>query len=152
MSGNQSINVKIQELAKAYDQWGAQAPTLAQWRAIAERPATQPLTLINFFKFRQQAKYSGRLFSSSKGQTGQEAFGQYAAVSMPAMEVAGGSFLHVAPVAGVFVGPSEDWDMVAIGHYPDLAAFYALYENREYQAAYGHRVAACERQKVVVCD
>lgn len=152
MLSNQTITAKVLELAKTYDQWGDDAPTHAQWKAIAERPEDQPLTLINYFKFRAQAKYSGRIFSSSKGQSGQDAFAQYAAVSMPAMETAGGSFLHVAPFAGTFIGAAEDWDMVAIGRYPDLDAFYQLYSSPEYQAAYGHRVAACERQKVLICN
>lgn len=152
MLSNQTIDVKIQGLAKAYSQWGDDAPTEAQWKAIAERPEDQPLTLINYFKFREQAKYSGRIFSSSKGQSGQDAFGQYAAISMPAMDVAGGSFLHVAPFSGVLLGAHEDWDMIAIGTYPNLDAFYQLYSNPEYQSAFGHRVAACQRQKILVCN
>ena len=76
----------------------------------------------------------------------------YAEVSMPALHKAGGKFLLVAPVEGMFAGVPEDWDLVAIGSYPNTDALLALFEDGAYQAAFHHRTAACQRQKVLLCS
>jgi len=50
-----------------------------------------------------------------------------------------------------FVGEDEDWDFVAAGSYPSRNAVLALFEDQDYRKAYVHRVAACERQKALLC-
>ncbi|KZM48602.1 DUF1330 domain-containing protein [Labrenzia sp. OB1] len=121
-------------------------PTEAQWAQILGRPADKPVTLINFFKLRDKAEYS----EGSGDASGQDAFASYAAVSIPAMKHAGGRFLHVGPFQGMFLGENEDWDVVAIGAYPNLDALKTLYSDESYRNAFHHRTAACERQKVLV--
>ena len=127
-----------------------QAPTEAQWTRLLNRDPEAPLVLTNFFKFREVALYASG--GGSEDVSGQEAFGRYASVSIPAMERAGGSFLLVAPFAGAFLGEDEDWDLMAIGSYPNLAAFHALYGAEDYRAAFHHRTAATLRQKVLICE
>jgi uncharacterized protein (DUF1330 family) len=68
------------------------------------------------------------------------------------MERVGGAFLLVAPFQASFVGQDEDWDLVAVGRYPNLQAFLDLHRDEGYRAAYRHRTAGCERQKVLICD
>ncbi|MCK7612182.1 DUF1330 domain-containing protein [Roseibium sediminicola] len=122
------------------------SPTVDQWAQILGRPADKPVTLINFFKLRDKADYP-----QGTGETsGQDAFASYASVSIPAMQRAGGRFLHVGPFQGMFLGETEDWDVVAIGTYPNLGALTALYSDESYRGAFHHRTAACERQKVLV--
>lgn len=121
------------------------APTPAQWRRVLEREESQPFALINFFKFRTYADYGA---GKDRDLTGAAAFDLYAEVSVPAMERAGGAFLAVAPFGGTFLGGDEDWDLVAIGKYPNLTAFLALYEDEAYQAAFHHRTAAVAKQVV----
>lgn len=116
--------------------------------AVLRRDPDAPFALINLFKFREMAAYGDDTLAIS----GQEAFQRYAAVSMPAMMGAGGSFLLVGPHHGSLIGPDPDWDMVAIGHYPDLQAFCALYQDAQYQAAFRHRTAAVARQSVMIVD
>lgn len=111
------------------------SPTPDQWRRVLERPADQPVTILNLFKIRDQA-----------------AFDRYAEVSIPAMQKAGGKFLLIAPCAGTFMGEDEDWDLVAIGSYPDAESLLRLFDDPAYVAAYPHRSAACSRQKVLICD
>jgi len=123
------------------------SPTESQWAQILSRPAEKPVTLINFFKLRAMADYP----KASNSATGQEAFASYASVSVPAMERAGGHFLFVGPFQGNFLGENEDWDIVAIGAYPDLKSLAALYSDEIYRQAFHHRTAACARQKVMVC-
>ncbi|WP_417464569.1 DUF1330 domain-containing protein [Kordiimonas sp.] len=141
-------------LASLLDAYGSgqdgNSPTEAQWQRLIERDASAPLVLVNYFKLRAAADYAGTSHAGAAPVSGQEAFGRYSAVSMPALTAAGGRFLHMGAYEGGFLGEDEDWHMVAIGHYPNMEAFWKLYRNPEYIAAFCHRAAACERQKVVV--
>ncbi len=147
MSVNQDLQQKIEQFREWY---GDAGPSRTQWERVLSRPADKALTLVNFFKFRAKAGYPAN--SGQAEASGNEAFQRYARVSMPAMQAAGGKFLHVGPFAGSFTGQDEDWDLVAIGAYPDLESFLNLYTNEKYRAAFAHRSAACEREKVVICE
>ncbi len=123
-------------------------PSADQWAHVLNRDPDQALTLINFFKFRETANYAG----SSGGISGSDAFDQYAAVSVPTMQRVGGKFLLVAPFEAALIGAGEDWDLVAIGAYPNLQAFLDLYQDAAYREAFTHRTAACAAQKVLVAS
>lgn len=75
---------------------------------------------------------------------------RYAAVSGPTLEKVGGRFLLSGPFETTLIGDDEDWDLVAIGSYPSREALLALFDDGAYRDAWGHRVAAVERQRVVV--
>lgn len=139
----------LDQLVDWYGQ-GAQgsAPLPAQWAQMLARDAAAPVTLINFFKFRDVADYG----TAGSTMSGEEAFGQYAAVSIPTMERVGGTFLMVAPFEATLIGEDEDWDLVAIGAYPNLQAFLDLYQDAAYREAFRHRTAACARQKVLIAN
>lgn len=142
----------VNKLVKQFTDWygpglAGSSPNQAQWTRILSRPADKPVTLINFFKLRDSALYP----DGSDAVTGQEAFSSYASVSVPTMERVGGTFLFVGPYQGTFLGDDEDWDLTAIGSYPNLGAFIALYSDEAYRSVFHHRTAACERQKVLVC-
>ncbi len=126
------------------------SPTAEQWKNVLSRPNCKPLTLINFFKLRAQALYSENSAEYAAAMSGNDAFERYAAVSIPTMEGVGGSFLHVGPFDCTFVGPEADWDIVAIGCYPNIDALLALFFDENYRNAYFHRTAACENQTVLV--
>ena len=83
--------------------------------------------------------------------SGEAAFQQYAGVSVPTVEKVGGKFLLLAPFEATFLGADEDWDLVAVGSYPNASAALDLYENENYRNAFEHRRAACSVQKVLVC-
>lgn len=141
MKANSEIQARIDGLLAAYgngetgDTPTGNTPTGAQWRHVLQRDATAPITLINFFKIRDQA-----------------AFDRYAETSIPAMQAVGGEFLLIAPFEGMFLGEAEDWDLVAIGRYPNVAALLELFDNPDYAAAFPHRTVACARQKVMICN
>ncbi len=142
------VNQQAEKLADLYAQWGpGLAPGAAQWARILSLPQSEPVTLVNLFKVRGQALYPNKEFAG----TGEEAFQRYAAVSMPTMTRVGGEFLLVGAFHGSFIGADEDWDVVAIGRYPNLDALIALYEDKDYVECFLHRAAACERQKVFTC-
>ena len=145
----QSSTPRTDSLIAAYgDGRDGAAPTVRQWEALLNRDPDRPVTLVNLFKLRRLADYRG----GPEGGSGQDAFDRYAAVSVPSMERAGGRFLLVAPAAGAFCGEEEDWDLVAVGAYPDLHALFRLFDDPDYQSVFRHRTAACARQKVIVCD
>lgn len=127
------------------------APTPAQWRRLLDHPAGAPITLINLFKLRSMARYpADHLLAGSPG-TGQEALARYTEVSVPTVDQVGARFLLLGPAAGTFLGAEEDWDLIAVGTYPNAEAALALYEDDGYRRAFAHRAAACERQRVLLC-
>ncbi|MEM9177259.1 MAG: DUF1330 domain-containing protein [Myxococcota bacterium] len=128
------------------------APTRDQWERILARDQSQIVTLVNLFKMHATATYleGEPEHDASQAVSGDTAFARYAQVSMPAMARVGGRFLSVAPHQGAFLGDEEDWDLIAIGEYPNLDALVALFEDPEYREAFRHRRAACARQRVYV--
>lgn len=122
------------------------APTLAQWQAIADWPDGKPLTLVNLFKLREIASYPDHP-EAPETASGQQAFHQYAAVSGPALERAGGRFMLVSGDTHSFIGPEEDWDMIVVGSYPDKKSLLSLFQDTAYMQAYRHRSAACQHQR-----
>lgn len=151
MTTSPSLRDRIEAIVA---KWGTQAtgvPHQAVWNAIAQCGEDQPLTLVNYFKMRETASYEAGHADAQSGLSGQEAFQRYGAVSMPGLEQVGGRFLMVAPFMGSFIGAAEDWDLVAIGSYPNPGALLALFEMDAYREAYAHRVAACAEQRVSVC-
>ena len=115
-------------------------PTAQQWRRMLSGTPDAPITLINFFKLRPVAGES----------SGMQEMMSYAAVSGPTLEKVGGRFLLTGPFEGTFMGDDEDWDLVAIASYPNRQALVALHEDSAYREAWAHRVAAVERQRVVI--
>ena len=83
---------------------------------------------INFFKLNERARYDEE--SDEVPCSGEEAFQRYATVSVPTLEKVGGHFLLRAAFQSDLIGDAEDWDVVAVGTYPDLEAVLALFEER----------------------
>lgn len=146
--------MNVHKLIEDFGNWygdGADGgcPRAEQWARVLSRDPDKPVALINFFKLRETALYVGDRVSHTP-VTGQEAFSRYADISIPTMERVGGKFLLVAQFEGSFVGQDEDWDLVAIGSYPNLQAFLDLYRDETYRSVFHHRTAACEKQKVLI--
>lgn len=153
MGVNHQIDASVDQLCAWYgDGQDGSAPSADQWRQILERPANESITLINFFKYRQIAEYPQDSAQSRDQISGQDAFKLYSSVSIPTMERVGGKFLLVGPFEGMFLGEAEDWDLIAIGTYPNIESFVGLYTDPDYRVASQHRIAACKRQKVIVCS
>ncbi len=148
-NAEQDFTSRIKAILKAYDA-GAEVgvPSGDMWSRIEQLSPDQPVTLVNFFKMRDRAVYPAEYSRDETDVDGSTAFNRYAAVSMPALEKVGGRFLIVAPFGGSFIGEYEDWDLVAIGTYPEASAVLALFEMPDYQQAYVHRIAACASQRV----
>ena len=137
-------------LARYGDGMDGSAPTLDQWTRLLEGAPENPIAVINFFKLRGEARYGAGDEVAEEATSGGEAMMQYAAVSGPALERVGGSFLLMGSYEASLMGEDESWDMVAIGSYPSRHALLELFEDEAYAKAYAHRRAAVERQRVVV--
>lgn len=134
---------RIDAITAAYSAYPASTyPTAAQLGRVADLAPGQPVSIVNFFRFREHAAYPDSAPEAAERLSGQEAFQRYAAVSMPTMSEIGGSFGYMAPFAGTFLGADETWDMIVIGNYPDPDTLFRLLENAAYREAYRHRVAA----------
>lgn len=140
----QIVDARAAGLASWYGE--TTGPTAAQWRRVLSGPAGSSITLINFFKLRPVARYAG----IDDAPSGMEAMMRYAAVSGPTLAKVGGRFLLTGPFEATFIGEDEKWDLIAIAAYPDRAALLALFDDDAYRAAWAHRVAAVERQRVVI--
>ena len=139
------VNEIIAEMTTAYGE-GSDAPSRRQWEALLALPRETPVTLINFFRFREKADYG----DESVQKSGEEAFNDYAAVSVPTLEKVGGSFRIIAPFAASLIGPDEDWSLSVMASYPDIDAVLALFRDDSYREAYRHRAAACADQRVSI--
>ena len=145
------IQERIENILAAWGTGRSGLPSEDTWNALAQCNEDQPITLVNFFKMRKTASYSMDRAAAEGSVSGEEAFQRYAAVSMPSLEQVGGTFLLVAPFGRTFVGASQDWDLVAIGSYPNPGALLSLFELDSYREAYVHRIAACSDQQVSLC-
>ena len=138
----ETMRIRAAELAAWYGE--TTGPTAAQWQRVLTGPEGSPITLINLFKLRTIA-------ATPDGQTsGMEAMARYAAVSGPTLAKVGGRFVLTGAYETTFMGEDEDWDFIAIGSYPDRAALLALCDDADYREAWAHRVAAVERQRVII--
>ena len=146
MNVNESLKLLVSHYGNGAD---GNAPSRTQWQSILERDPAKLFALINFFKCNEIANYDGE----TDAAVGRDvAYQRYADVSIPSMQAAGVEFLMVAPFAGTMIGDDQDWDLVAIGKYPNLEAFLNLYANEKYMAAFAHRAAAAARQIVLVTE
>lgn len=146
--------MKVNDLAKELFQLYGEGsendtPRQEQWENILKLDPEKPFSLVNFFKFRDIAKYHEKN-EVEENVSGEDAFSQYAQISIPTMERVGGSFLMVSPCKGNLLGEDEEWDLIAIGNYPNQEAFLGLFRDEKYLQNFYHRTAACEKQKVFI--
>ena len=103
-----------------------------------------PFVMINLLKFKAKADYpDGR----DAHLTGAEAYMRYAVAVRTELARVGARPGHAGAVTGLLLGEiGELWDMVALAHYPSLAAMRAMVEHPDYQAIAVHRLAGLAGQ------
>jgi uncharacterized protein (DUF1330 family) len=105
-------------------------------------------TLVNFFRLRDRATDEAGV---DEGRSGLEAMMQYASISGPCLEAAGGRFLTQGFPAGLLWGEdSKAWDIVVVAEYPTGDAFRAMLHDPQYRDAFADRRAAVEDQRVIL--
>ncbi|KST67459.1 DUF1330 domain-containing protein [Mastigocoleus testarum] len=129
---------------------GEGLPTTTQWETLLKGDMNSPLTVVNFFKLKDRADTT---LTNGKEMTGSEAFATYAETSVPKVSEVGGHFLLRGTVEGNLIGnDSTQWDIIAIGQYPQREYFLKLFKDDEYQKAFKFRRAALEKQNVFLIN
>lgn len=142
-----SIEPTAAELADHFGE-GSGMPTAAQWRAVLAEPASSPICILNLVKLRAEADYGPG--SAEPARSGLEAFGLYAAGSVPRIMAAGGSVVFHGAVESVLVGDDAEWDTAVVVTWPNRAALLSLFQDPAYRAAFPHRRAAVDRYRATV--
>lgn len=132
----QTITIdRIETMLQSYSQMGVDGlPKKSAWTQLISLDSGQPISLINFFKFGDTALYPDGFDRNATDVSGKTAFDRYAAVSGDCLTRAGGRFLLVAPFGSNMMGRDKEWDLVAIGSYPNASSLLSLFEQQEYQA------------------
>lgn len=130
-------------------------PNEDQLAAFRAADQDEPITMVNLLKFRAWADYEDRRGEGvmETKLSGREAYQLYADVASAKIRENGGNLTFVAPSQQLFVGdaPTDDWDMVALVHYPSRAAYLKGFDSPEYQDAIQHRVAGLEKRLLLQC-
>jgi len=143
------MKYSVETLINAYGS-GQELPTTEQWEALVNGDMNSPLTVVNFFKLKDQADPT---LTDGKTMTGIEAFAIYAETSVPKVSEVGGHFILRGNVEGSLIGSDlPQWDIIAIGQYPRRECFLELFEDREYKKAFKFRQAALKTQNVFLVD
>jgi len=130
-------------------------PNESQLAVFRAADQDEPITMVNLLKFRDWADY-GRVAgqdAAAERVSGRDAYQRYADVASAKIKQNGGHLFFVAPSQQLFVGdtPTDDWDMVALVHYPSRAAYLKGFDSPEYQDAIKHRIAGLEKRLLLQC-
>jgi uncharacterized protein (DUF1330 family) len=112
-------------------------PTPEQSAALAERPADEPVVMINLLQFRADG--------------GRESYLRYAQEVAPHLQRVGGTVRYAGAAPGVVIGDGEQpwWDAIIVVEYPSPAAFLDMVSNEDYLKVHEHRAAGLDRGDLI---
>jgi uncharacterized protein (DUF1330 family) len=112
-------------------------PTPEQLAALAERPADEPVVMINLLQFRADG--------------GRESYLRYAQEVAPHLQRVGGTVRYAGTSPTVVIGEGEKpwWDAIIVVEYPSPAAFLDMVTNEEYLKVHEHRAAGLDRGDLI---
>ena len=118
-------------------------PSEANFALFSALPSDEPIHMVNFLKYRDQAEYPAGHEHADKGWTGRQAYEQYGqAIAVPFTKV-GAKVIWRGGFQATTIGPAgETWDDFLIVQYPSAQAFMAMISDPEYQAGAVNRTAA----------
>jgi uncharacterized protein (DUF1330 family) len=132
---------------------GAIDPSREAMAAFRGLPAGQPIAMINLLRFRDQADYAPDHASYGAGLSGQVAYKAYSQAAAAPFTRAGGRQVWVGKPELTVIGPADEaWDLAFIAEYPSGAAFLAMLQDPDYQAAVIHRQAAVADSRLIRCQ
>jgi len=113
-------------------------------------PKDEPLQMLNLIRFNDRANYAKTNSFHAKGWTGEQAYAEYSRVSSPIASREGGTVVYLGKPRLTLIGPeSEQWDLVFIVSYPNLASFLALVSDPVYKQHAFHRTAALADSRLI---
>lgn len=112
-------------------------PTPEQFAALAERPADEPVVMINLLQFRADG--------------GRHSYIRYAQEVAPHLQRVGGTVRYAGAAPTVVIGEGEKpwWDALIVVEYPSPTAFLDMVSNEEYLKVHEHRAAGLDRGDLI---
>ena len=115
---------------------------------LAQLPVDAPIVMLNLLRYRDEAAYPAN--SGHARCSGREAYARYAAVALRKVTEVGGAPIWMGEAHAALLAPAEErWDEVLLVRYPSIAAFVAMLQQGDYQAATVHRTAALEDARLI---
>ena len=105
-----------------------------------------PVWMVNLMKYREVAVYEDGRESSISGA---EADALYAPFEI--FRELGAALVLFAEVEATLLGDGQDWDAVAVVHYPSRRAFLEMQERPDYLERHAHKAAGMERTIIMCC-
>lgn len=120
------------------------APSAETIQELMKGPADTPVVMVNLLTFKKQAT------DDHKGESGSDAYMQYAEQMRKIVEAAGGRFIWSGRVDSVVIGSSDErFDVVGLVEYPSRAAFLKIVSSPEVAKIGVHRAAGLESQWLI---
>ena len=104
-----------------------------------------PIVMVNLMRFRAR--------SLDGDGSGWDAYLRYSALTVPMIKARGGTLLWTGEARAVALGEVEgnQWDYLALVHYPGVAAFIDMMTSADYETRCDpHRRNGCE-EHVIIC-
>jgi len=104
----------------------------------------QPVVMVNLMRFRER--------SLDGDGSGWDAYLRYSALTVPMIKARGGTLLWTGNARAVALGVEESnqWDYVALVHYPTLAAFIDMMTSADYESKSDpHRRNGCAEHVII---
>ncbi|MEM9728145.1 MAG: hypothetical protein AAF997_06135 [Myxococcota bacterium] len=105
-------------------------------------PTDPPVAVTHLLAYRDIAEYPADI--NEPERTGEEAVTLYRTAASPVTLEQGGGPVARFEVVGVYIGDGREWDEFRINAFPSRAAFQAVLDDPDRQAAQFHREAAIE--------
>ncbi|UPJ61888.1 DUF1330 domain-containing protein [Bradyrhizobium sp. 192] len=106
-----------------------------------------PVVMLNLMRFHARSR--------DGDGSGWDAYLRYSAVTVPMIKARGGTLLWTGEAKAVALGPQagNDWDFVALVHYPTVAAFLDMMTSEAYERESDpHRVNGCAEHVIIATN
>jgi uncharacterized protein (DUF1330 family) len=114
-------------------------------KGLKELEHRGPIVMVNLMRFRAR--------SLDGDGSGWDAYLRYSALTVPMIKARGGTLLWTGDAKAVALGEpgGNQWDYLALVHYPDVAAFIDMMTSDDYERLCDpHRRNGCE-EHVIIC-
>jgi uncharacterized protein (DUF1330 family) len=120
-------------------------PERDQFEAFKNLPRDQPILMLNFLRFRDEAAYP-----DGRAASGAEAYAAYGRDSGPIFRRVGGEIVWRAQPELMLIGPPDkQWDLIFVARYPTAGAFLEMVTDPDYREAVKHRQAAVADSRLI---
>ena len=113
-------------------------------RGLAALPREKPVVMVNLMRFREH--------SLDGDGSGWDAYLRYSALTVPMIKARGGTLLWTGNAEAVALGAEagNQWDYVALVHYPSVAAFIDMMTSADYETKSDpHRRNGCADHVII---